>query len=246
MKNESTTSREKTLNTLIQLTKDLKVLYVEDNDNVRIQTAKLLGIYFQSITQVKNVKEALTEFKNSNFDLIFTDIDMPEINGLELIKQIRKKDDFIPIVIISAYDDTNYFLKAIEYGIDGYILKPFKFDSIQSLIKKITLKISKFKKDSHIIKLIDNYHWNIEDACLYRNQNLIKLTKKENILFKLLASSTNAIYTTEEIETELFNDDYNDSKRVRSLISRLKSKLSSNLILSIYALGYKLNKENSC
>ena len=132
---------------------------------------------------------------------------MPEINGLEMIKQIREKDDFIPIVIISAYDDTKYFLKAIEYGIDGYILKPFKFDSIQNLIKKVTLKINKFKKDPHIIKLVDNYDWNIEDNSLYKNQEIINLTKKENILFRLLASSTNAIYTTEEIETELFNDD---------------------------------------
>lgn len=246
MRNASRKTKEKILRNLINLTKDLKVLYVEDNDDVRIQTAKVLSIYFQNITQSKNAKEALKKFKNSTFDLIFTDIDMPEINGLEMIKQIREKDDFIPIIIISAYDDTNYFLKAIEYGIDGYILKPFKFDSIQNLIKKVTLKINKFKKIPHIIKLLDNYHWNIEDSCLYKDQEIINLTKKENILFRLLASSTNAIYTTEEIEIELFNDDYNDNKRVRSLISRLRNKLSSNLIISIYAQGYKLNREKKC
>ncbi len=246
MENKSTKIKETLLKELIQTSKNLKVLYVEDNENVRLQTAKVLSIYFENITLSKNAKEALKEFKNSDFDLIFTDIDMPEINGLEMIKQIRKKDDFIPIIVISAYDNTEYLLKTIEYGIDGYILKPFKFDTIQNTIKKAISKLHRLKRDSHIIKLIDNYHWDREEVCLYKNNEAIKLTKKETILLKLLSSSTNAIYTSEEIENELFNDDYCDNKRVRSLISRLKNKLSSNLIISIYAHGYKLNKEIQC
>ncbi|MCT7466831.1 response regulator [Aliarcobacter cryaerophilus] len=246
MENESTKIKEKDLRNLIEITKNLKVLYVEDNENVRLQTTKVLSIYFENITQTKNGTEALKKIKNCKFDLIFTDINMPEINGIEMIKQIREKDDFVPIIVISAYDNTEYFLKTIEYGIDGYILKPFKFDTIQNIIKKTISKLHKLTKDSHIIKLIDNYHWNTEELCLYKKNEAVKLTKKETILFKLLSSSINATYTSEEIEIELFNDSYCDNKRVRSLISRLKNKLSSNLITSIYAQGYKLNKEIQC
>lgn len=246
MKNELLKSKENDLKLLIQKTKNLEVLYVEDNIDVRVQTAKVLNIYFKNITQAKDGKDALLKFKNSKFDIIFTDIDMPEIDGLELIKQIREKDDFLPIIILSAYDNTEYFLKAIEYGIDGYLLKPFKFDTIQNVIEKITLKINKLKKNICIIKLIDNYHWNMTESNLYKNQEQIKLTKKESDLFKLLSSSINATYSAEEIEIEVFNDEYNDNKRVRGLISRLKKKLASDLIISIYAQGYKLHREELC
>ena len=114
MENESTKIKEKDLRNLIEITKNLKVLYVEDNENVRLQTTKVLSIYFENITQTKNGTEALKKIKNCKFDLIFTDINMPEINGIEMIKQIREKDDFVPIIVISAYDNTEYFLKTIS------------------------------------------------------------------------------------------------------------------------------------
>jgi len=246
MKTTIPESEKHSLSLLKEKSKNLKILYVEDQNKVRVQTTKMLNIFFDDITQATNGKDALSIVKDSHFDVIFTDIKMPIMDGLQMIEQIRKKDKVIPIVVFSAYDDKEYLLKAIEYGIDGYCTKPFRFNTIHDLIEKIINKIYAYQKKEHIIYLIDDFSWHIETSFLYQNNQKISLTKHETMLFELLASSSNATFTSEEIEEELFDDLYTDNKRVRSLISRFKNKVEVSLIQSVYSQGYKLNLDVSC
>ena len=236
----------KELELLISTCKDLNVLYVEDNDEVRVQTSKILSLYFQCITQAIHGKEGLDKFKNNKYDIVFTDINMSVMDGISMIKEIKKLDSQVPVVIFSAYNNTEYFLQTIECGVDGYILKPFKFDEIQKIISKIVLKLQNLNKINTKIELIDGFYWDKSEKILYKKEEIIYLTKKESILFQLLSAFKNRVVTSEEIEIELFDDDYSDNKRVRSLLSRLKCKVSSDLIQSVYAEGYKLNLAKEC
>ena len=104
----------KGLKFLISTCKELDVLYVEDDYEVRSQISKMLSIYFKSVTQAVNGKDGLEKFNNSKFDVIFTDINMSVMDGISMIKDIRKKDIKIPIVIFSAYDNTEYFCKQLS------------------------------------------------------------------------------------------------------------------------------------
>lgn len=246
MNEETLKSKDCTFKLLHEKCKSLKVLYVEDDEKVRLQTSKMLSLFFTNIHEVNDGKEGLKAFKENCFDLIFTDINMTVMDGLTMIKHIRVINENTPIVIFSAYDNTQYFLEAINNGVAGYILKPFTFIDIQSTIEKVVNKIYSDKKTTPAIKLLDNYIWNIQKNLLLKDDIEIKLTKNENILFRLLSSSQNAIFTSQEIEIELFDDDYSDNKRVRSLISRLNTKLQTNLIESIYAQGYRLHRDTSC
>ena len=233
------------INLLKQKCKNLSILYVEDEEKVRIQTAKTLSIFFDKITLAANGKEALEKLNCEKIDIIFTDINMPIMDGLVMIETIRKTDINIPIVVFSAYDNTEYLLKTIEYGIDGYILKPFKFDKIQKVIEKILNKIYNSSHQTHILNLISGFKWHIEILSLYKNDEQIILTKNETSLLKLLGSRKNARFSSEEIELVLFNDNNNDNKRIRGLISRLHKKIGIHLIKSIYGEGYELNLEES-
>lgn len=236
----------KELELLISTCKDLNVLYVEDNDEVRVQTSKILSLYFKCITQAIHGKEGLDKFKNNKYDIVFTDINMSVMDGISMIKEIKKLDSQVPVVIFSAYNNTEYFLQTIECGVDGYILKPFKFDEIQKIISKIVLKLQNLNKINTKIELIDGFYWDKSEKILYKKEEIIYLTKKESILFQLLSAFKNRVVTSEEIEIELFDDNYSDNKRVRSLLSRLKCKVSSDLIQSVYAEGYKLNLAKEC
>ncbi len=231
----------KELELLISTCKDLNVLYVEDNDEVRFQTSKMLSVYFNCITQAINGKDGLEKFKSNKFDAVFTDINMSVMDGISMIKKIKKLDSQIPIVIFSAYDNTEYFLQTIECGIDGYILKPFRFEEIQKIVEKIALKLRDLEKLNPKIELVDDFYWNKIEKCLYQKDKEISLTKKETILFELLSSSKNKVATSQEIEIEVFDDNYSDNKRVRSLLSRLRCKVGCDLMQSIYSQGYKLN-----
>lgn len=236
----------KDLSLLKQKCKDFTILYVEDEESVRIQTSKVLSIFFNTIILAINGKDALEKLKKEKVDIIFTDINMPKMDGLSMIEHIRKIDRLIPIVVFSAYDNTDYLLKTIEYGVDGYILKPFKLEQIQKVVEKIICKMQDSIQVFHTLKLIDDFKWHIETSTLHKNSMQIELTKNEIILFKLLSISKHAVFSSQEIETELFNDNYNDNKRVRGLISRLNKKVDSHLIKSIYGQGYELNLEEVC
>lgn len=246
MDNETLKAKDSTFKLLNEKCKDIKVLYVEDNEEVRFQTSKMLSLFFQNIEEVNNGEEGLTAFKTNCYDLIFTDISMEKMDGLTMIKHIRALNHKIPIIIFSAYDNTEYFLQAIDFNVDGYILKPFNFSDVQNVIEKVMQIIHSNNKTIPIIELKDNFIWDMENNLLFKDEKEIKLTRNETILFKLLSTAKNATFTSQEIELELFDDNYSDNKRVRSLISRLNTKLQTNLVESIYAQGYKLSRKTPC
>lgn len=215
-----------------------KVLYVEDDVHVRTQTRKMLQIYFNEIVEASDGVEGLKAFQKDTFDIVFTDITMPQMDGLSMIEAIRKINKTIPIVIFSAYDTTEYFLKTIKHDVSAYILKPFMFQEVVTALEKVARLFPSKTQGSQVFEY--GYRWDTEHETLYQEEKEIKLSKREKSLFGLLLSSKYTIYSSEEIEIAVFDDDFSDNKRVRNLISRLRTKLGCDLIECIYAQGYKL------
>jgi len=118
------------LHDLIELAKGLKVLYIEDDDTLRIETSSIIERIFQSYDLACDGREGLEAFKKNDYDLIITDIEMPFMNGIEMSREIRLINQDIPIVIVSAYSDPEYFIQAISIGITHYILKPIKMPEL--------------------------------------------------------------------------------------------------------------------
>jgi len=126
------------LHILIEQTKTLSLLYVEDNERTRMETLETLALFFEKITLAADGQDAIEKFSAEDFDLIITDINMPNLNGIEMIKRIRVLDGHIPIIILSAHDETNYFTKTIRFGIEAYLLKPFDIEDLISVFQKVT------------------------------------------------------------------------------------------------------------
>ncbi len=234
------------LQKIITVTKKLNILYIEDNLNVRNQTIKMLKIFFNDIQIADNGKEGLELFKlndkyeSTSFDLIITDIEMPILDGISMITQIRELNKDIPILIFSAHSNTDYFIKTINAGIDGYILKPYNIDQISNSLMSIIEKNRLCVTNEHIIHLENDFIWNVEDSILSKDEEQIKLTKNEIKLFTLFINSKGTLKTYDEIESFIFLDFSANNKRVRNLVSRLKTKLDYELFESIYSHGYKL------
>lgn len=227
------------LSSLIEICQTKKILYAEDDMDVRMQTCKMLELYFKEIVVVENGLDGFFRFEHEPFDLIFTDINMPKMDGLVMIQKIRKINPTIPIVIFSAYDNTEYFLKTIQQGVSGYILKPFVFNDIIEILQKIM----QTHFSAHVVHknaLIDGFYWDTKTQILCHHQSVVKLSKHEIALFELLTSSKQRIFCSEEIENAVFDDDLSDNKRVRNLLSRLRHKVGCDLVQSVYAQGYKL------
>jgi DNA-binding response OmpR family regulator len=210
----------------------------------------MLSFFFNSIEVATNGSEGLDIFKendkyeSSSFDLIITDIEMPIIDGISMITSIRELNKDIPIIIFSAHSNTDYFLKTINAGVDGYILKPYNIDQISNTLMNIIEKNRLSNINDHIIHLEDGFIWNLKDSLLYKEEDIIKLTKNEIKLFHLFINSKGSLKTYDEIESYIFSDFNSSNKRVRNLVSRLKIKLDFEIFESIYSHGYKLKYKN--
>lgn len=117
----------------------ISVLYVEDQLDIQEEFVDILELYVDEIHTASNGQEGLDQFQKSLPDIIITDIQMPLMSGLEMVKKIREIDQEIPIIITSAFEDSEYLLEAIGLGVEYYLLKPVMLDRLESrlnLIKK--------------------------------------------------------------------------------------------------------------
>ena len=137
------------LKNLIEFSKTLKILYVEDDETVAKHTLKLFDRFFDDITVSINGKDGLEEFKKSNntIDIVITDINMPIMNGIEMLKEIKGINKNVHCIILSAHNETSYFTDSIKIGVDGYILKPIEKNQFLDTLYKIINNI-KFEQDS--------------------------------------------------------------------------------------------------
>ena len=227
------------INEIQAQTRSMRALYVEDDNEVRQQTAKILKLFFHQVIDCGDAQEGIDKFKASKADIVFTDINMLGINGLEMIERIKQIDPLVKTVIFSAYDESKFFTKAISIGVDGYILKPFTTEDLLGVLEKITQSIE--TKPAKFIYLSGDFVWDKQGLTLSKAGEIIKLTKNETSLLQLLLSSSARIASGLEIENELFEDygEYDD-KRVRNIISRFHRKIGYKLIENIYSQGYRI------
>ncbi|MBN2824773.1 MAG: response regulator [Campylobacterales bacterium] len=113
------------------MSQELRVLYVEDNESVHLTNMELLKNFFTHIDSATNGLEGLEKFKQSHYDIIITDINMPQMNGIEMIERIRQINQDVTILIVSAYSDVKHLTNSIKVGIQGYVINP---TSIEQLI----------------------------------------------------------------------------------------------------------------
>lgn len=145
------------LKKLIKDSKELVVLYVEDNLEVRERILALLKLIFTDIKIADNGVEALHIFNNNLIDLIITDISMPKMNGITLIENIRKKNYSIPILVISAHSEQQLMIDVIKAGIDGFIFKPLDNEHFLNSIKKGIEKAILIKEHNKNVIVLKQY-----------------------------------------------------------------------------------------
>jgi len=216
---------------LALLTKDLKLLYIEDDKDARETTLKILKSFFKNITTAVDGYDGIEKFMEGDFDLILSDINMPRINGLEMLKIIREKDHNIPVLMLSAYDSSDYFIEAIDLDINGYILKPLMMDQFS---KTILNTVKKMK----LLAIRNNSAMSSEDELKYVEEDMksqLQSSKKINLFtkysfFKDKINSPVALLIDNE-KYNLINETYGKeigSEVLKKFIQQLGSALESD------------------
>lgn len=214
----------------------MNMIFLEDDEIIRSSYSIFLKIYFKNVYEIDDGKEGLELLKKESIDFILADINMEKMNGIEFIKEVRKENKNIPIVIISAYDNKEYLLEAIKLKLVDYIVKPIKTSIFLSVIMQVIAEI----KNSCEIYLRNDYRWNYKEDKLYLNDKEVNLTRNELLLFREFCTKNEIIFSLEKISELVYPDeDYNINK-IRMIIKRLKKKLNNtDTFENIHNIGYK-------
>ncbi len=125
------------------LLKRLTLLYVEDDDIISLELSQLLGNFFSKVFVAKDGKEGLRTFleNEDEIDIVLSDINMPLLNGIEMIKKIRSVNSNVPVILATAYSDNEFLAEAIKLRVQEYIVKPIDVRNLLDLMNNIASNI---------------------------------------------------------------------------------------------------------
>jgi len=230
---------------IIAYTKDLNILFVEDHEELRVTTSKILDKFFNNVSIAQNGEEALNIYKKAQnkYDIIISDIQMPKMNGISLVENIYKINPNQMIIILSAHDDSKYLHPLINLRIEYFIKKPLDYQELMSILLNAAKKLDTSKKEyiTQEIKLSDTFTFNKDTSLVCNDKEIVSLTKFEIIFMQLITNKLGSIYSNEDISMhyESLNENL-DAPNIRKLVSKLRKKLPKNSIESLYGVGYRL------
>lgn len=221
----------------------MKILLIEDDSILNETITDYLNLKGNEVINVEDGMDAIKVIDKSNFDLYIIDINIPHINGLEIVKYIRTKDIETPIIMITASMELESVKSAYQNGCDEYIKKPFYLEELNIRISKL---IGKSQNKNNLIKISDSISYDSEYEELNVNGVVKRLRKKEKRLLEFFLKNINKTLTTEKIENYVWENEIKDSYPLRQLINDLRKHFDNgeNFIFANRGIGYKFEIKN--
>ncbi len=216
----------------------MNILLIEDDITLNDTIAEYLKFKGDDIESLEDGDKAIEIIDSKVFDLYIIDINIPNINGLDLLKYIRQKDTKTPIIIITASLELENFKTAYKSGCDDYIKKPFYLEELDIRINKLMSK--KFDRNN-IIKISNSISFDMEYEELIVDEIIKRLRKKERRLLSLLLQNVNNTVTNEMIENYVWENEIKESYPIRQLINDLRKVFDNGekFIFMERGLGYR-------
>ena len=208
----------------------MKIFLLEDDYSLNEAIKEIIQLENHSVENFYDGETAFSKISN-DFDLYILDINIPNINGLEILKQIKQINLKTKVIIISANINIDLIREAYTLGCDDYIKKPFN-------IEELLFKINRYEKKDTLIYLDINITFNTISKELIINNKTVELTKNEKNLLFLLVDNLNNKISYDQIENFVYEGTSKTSDAIRSLVKRLRKKLPKDLISNSLDEGY--------
>lgn len=219
--------------------KSATLLLVDNNEITLIKFRRILESFVKKVYYASNGKEALKIYKKNKPSFIITDIEMPHMNGLEFVEIIRKKNEYIPIMIVSAFINKEYCLSSIKLQLCDYLIKPINLDQVIISLEKIA-KILKKDLLPLIIEINEGVFYKPEERIICVDNHINKLTTQESDLLDYLILNRGNIITKQMVEDKIYIFKEMGESALKNIIYKLRKKLVKNVIITVDRIGYKI------
>lgn len=204
---------------------------------------RLLKVYLNdyNVLEANDGQQALAILNTEQVDLAIVDIMMPKIDGYQLITKIRERNNYIPVIIISAKVSLSDRIVGMDIGADDYITKPFEPLEVQAKVRAQLRRLYASEKASEAETItVGDVTLNISECTVISKGETIELTRNEYKILELLMKSPRRVFTKDQIyEYAWYDADAVDDNAIRVIISRLRDKIGSDHIKTIRGLGYR-------
>ena len=209
----------------------MKILLLEDNQKLNeiiTKRLKLKNYNVESFTDGALAYEKITE----GYSCFILDINVPNIDGINILKKIREYYEIIPVIIISASVELDVIKQSSDFGCNDYLKKPFFIDELEIKIEKLcNIQDNKIFFD-------ENSFFDFKSATIEIDNLQVRLTKKEKLLINLFLSKKNQVITYETIENYVWEGNFVSLESIRSLIRRVRKILIKEFIQTVIDTGY--------
>lgn len=224
------------------------ILLIEDDPNITDFMEVVLDQERYQLTIARTGMEALTAFQTTSIDLVLLDLGLPDIDGIDLLKILRKRLH-LPIIIISARSNEEEKVKALDLGADDYVTKPF---GTNELLARIRTALRHQNVQTEAISVIENKALKIdfEKQLVYKEGREIHLTKNEYRILALMFRQLGKVVTYQTLMTEVWGPYSDDSQTLRVNMSNIRKKIEKDTLKPEYLIteigvGYRLRDHRS-
>jgi DNA-binding response OmpR family regulator len=219
------------------------VLFVDDESVVRESMRYTLSTLFKTTHLACNGAEALELFRNKTVDIIITDLEMPSVDGIELITQLRSMAPYKPIIVLSAHTDKEYLLDCCNLHIQAYIVKPITREKLYKALENTLPYMEIDAAEDEKLCFANGTCYNEALSCIeYPNKPSYILKKKEKLLLELLLQHRNKVVSYTAIENAVWSEHWEimSSLALRTVVKNLRKALGKEHIQNFSGQGYKL------
>ena len=218
-----------------------KLLLLEDDVSLHETIVDYLQSLQYEVYSVYNGNDALDILYEKNFDLLLLDVNVPDINGFEILNTIRKNDVLTPAIFLTSLNSMSDLENGYDSGCDDYIRKPFALKELDLRIKTL-LKRDFSHTNEELIPILNNISYDINSDILIINDKKVQLNNKDALLLKFFLKNKNRLVSHEEIYSNLWEyDEVPSSSALRTYIKNLRKYLGKETIVSIKKSGYRFN-----
>ncbi len=220
----------------------MRILVVEDERDLNRVISKRLESEGYSVDRCFDGEEALDFIDVGEFDAIIMDIMMPRINGIEVLKQMRSRNNTTPVLLLTARDGIGDRVNGLDAGADDYLVKPFAFEELLARIRVMTRKVS--GNPTNVFSAAD-LTMDLNSHTVVRGDVNINLSAKEFEILEYLLRNKGIVLSREKIESHVWNFDYSGGTNVvdvyiRYLRKKIDDEFEPKLIHTVRGCGYVL------
>lgn len=219
------------------------LLFIEDEEYLRECYVNFVKKDFDIVFEAKDGKEALEIYNKEKPSILVVDINIPKINGLDVLSKIRENDLNTKVIMLSSEINKEYLLRASELKLTKFLQKPCELEKLKNSIYDALKELENYEFiENKIIKLKENLTWNPKTKELFLKDKQINLSKNEKLIIEFFINNKNLIISYESLLIEIWDEYSSENKNlVKSAIKKLRKKLPENSIENIYGQGYKFN-----